>query len=141
VGAAVVVGLGVVLIVGPLFTEEASFTLARSGTSCQVSVPPGDLWTGWYRKVTWHVHNQDCDSQFVSLQNFKPVLGGGTYGAPKKVLAPDPLQRPVATGATVDLQATVVGFSGLGHFKYEIWLGLNAGSLALALDPDIDIWP
>lgn len=141
VGVVVVVGLGVLLL-GPFYTEEASFTLTKGGANgCEVSVRPADLFSAWYRKVTWHVHNQNCDPQMVSIQDFKPVLANGGHGAAATVLAPDPLRRPVPTGATVDLTATVVGFGGLGHYYYEIWIGPNAASLKQAVDPDIDIWP
>jgi hypothetical protein len=140
-GALIVVGFGV-LSLGPFYTEEASFTLTKGGVNgCEVSVRPGDLFTAWYRKVTWHVFNQDCDPQFVSIQDFKSVRSDGTHGSAAKVVAPDPLQRPVPTGAKVDLTATVIGFGGLGHYYYEIWLGPNAANLKQAVDPDIDIWP
>ena len=141
-GAVVIVGLGV-MVLGLGLKEEVDFRLTKdSGGVCQPS-EPDVISAGWLRKVVWKVTNVDCEPQYVSLRNFKHPLGGGTYDPPEHIVNPDPVEGgPVAIGdPPLKITARVRRFAFGTRFKYEIWLGPTAASVALRRDPDIDIWP
>jgi hypothetical protein len=140
VGALVVVGLGVGLALG--HKTEVQIHLRDDGSGCKAA-PVEAMSTGRLkRKLRWTVYNDNCAvPQYVSLRNFKP---DGTGTPENDVVDPYPVDGgPISQGQSSSLDAKANKFPALWkqNYKYDVYIGASAATVALSLDPDIDVWP
>jgi hypothetical protein len=141
-GAAALVVLGAIAF-GLGFKPDSAFTLRKDGGGVCRPTEPDPITAGWQHNVTWAVKNEDCDPQYVALENFKHPIGEGQYDPAEAILKDNPVTGgPVAAGDTLKLKTHVTKFRVWPKpFKYEIWLRATAEVFVLRRDPDIDIWP
>jgi hypothetical protein len=137
---AVAVGVGGLVVLGAVaisfgHKELVQFTLKMDGPNCMPS-DPETINSAKGRQVTWKVHNEDCDPQYVSLRNFRHDTD-----PPVDLIKPAPDSSRIDRGATVDITGKVDKSGFFTNYKYEIWVGPSLATAQMRRDPDLDVWP
>jgi hypothetical protein len=148
-GAAAVVGVGLLVAYGIMKKGEETRTLVLTGTAenC-TTTDPGALGNRKGKNIVWRVTNNCGVDRYVQFQNFKRRhLDNGNEFDPQDnaIVDPYPAGGAVPAGATVNITTKINKGPKWGviidTYKYDVYLGANAGSLTPVLDPDVEIWP
>jgi hypothetical protein len=150
VGAGGVIG-GVVLVVAVSAANKkgkspVDVTLDMVGSNCVATIT--DVLGGKKNgNVKWKVKNNCESAQYIRFENFRRrhIIDTDLDAADPDTVNPPAPSGTIAARSTGDVDATISRNPKylliVDTCKYDVYLGADASSGRVVLDPDVEIWP